>query len=1226
MLQIQKASAGSGKTFALTRQYITMLLGQRDESGRFRLYTGSDYGFLKPKAHGRILAITFTNKATQEMTTRIIKELSLLSDNEGRGSGHLEYLTKLYGADPHRISEAARRALADLLFNFSWFNVSTIDSFFQNVLRIFTRELDLPETFSLEIDDRYPVAVAIGEMLASINLPAATQDKETATRSRRLKSWLRSYMDSLIEDGSNANLLARSSRINRALTSTIASLRGESFKTNSRQILGYLSDHDRIGRFVRGLSGSLTRLKDSVVDAAAAFMSLEEAEWLPKGLRDDYLGKWAVGDFSFSPFGGSGRNTLPNAIQPEGKRHNKLPKGAVWSDDIDNLLIRVLRLGLSYFENEQFHTLLRRQIYLLGLFSEACRHIEEYCRENEAFLLGDTNSLLRNVICEAEAPFVYERIGYMINHFLIDEFQDTSEMQWDNLRPLVMESLSRDKDNLIIGDEKQCIYRFRNSNPELLGHKVETSVTDRFGQDKVNIGGISIDQNTNWRSSREVVMFNNSLFACLSRLADRGMAIPIATPTYSGLIQQVAPKNLDFHGFVKIIFGPEKDAVADAQSETTPDGIPAKGVSVWSEDDILRHLGREIDRQLSAGYRPRDIAVLVRTHAQGQAVISYLLDLMRDSQWRHGHIDIISSDALEISTSPAVQLVIGILRLTTTPQYVVDTTCTPENGQPVMKPNPEFLRNRLIHRYELSVFDETEVTDTDGLPVIGEDGEPIRRRLTPEEALMKAVAATAPLPGEPNPDPLQEQLDNESAKAGDMDCPSLLAITERIIRDYVPRESRRGEAAFLAAFQDLVAECEERGDSDVESFLKWWDSRGRYATLPAPEGIDAINVMTVHQSKGLEFGCVHIPFCSNALVKYDGEEWYRLDRDGFPGIAPEDVPPFLPLKNRASNAKIPMLAPQTERYAQMQMVDGLNVAYVAFTRAVSELTVYADPAAGRGETFATLLLEACRSLHTQALSSYGLSDEESRWVLPLVPLLSETPEGETLLTLGEPTAPLPGNTETKNAARPEMPGGSQAGGNLKKENDTIFYAGDSERPASFDVEIPYDTIMEEYRVERPPEMILPDDVEQQGVFDINDERHLGNFLHDALSRVRHLDDLPLAMERAAYRRAIPRHDWEPYLERLTRALGDPRVRPWFEDYTMLMNERPLTAPEGLRRPDRVVVIPSGEMVVIDYKFGQPRKKYRDQVRSYMGLLHQCGYSRLKGFLFHPLAGELIPVD
>jgi len=1200
-----------------------MLLGRRDDKGGYRLYGPGDYGFLKPKAHGSILAITFTNKATQEMTTRIVNELSLLAEDGGKRSGHLDYLRSLYGVSAERISEAAGRALADLLFNFSWFNVSTIDSFFQNVLRIFTRELDLPETFSLEIDDRYPVAVAIGEMLGSINLPPRSYDKETAGRMRLLKSWLKSYMDSLIEDGANANLLARSSKLNRALTSTISSLRGETFKTHSRVILDYLSDPSRIGRFATGMSASLIRQKDSVVEAAAGFMGLEEAEWLPKGLREDYIGRWAVGDFSFSPFAGSGRTTLPKALEPDGKRHNKLPKGAVWSDDIDNLLLRILRLGMGYFENELFYNLLRRQIYLLGLFSEACRHIEDYCRENEAFLLGDTNSLLRKVICETETPFVYERIGYMINHFLIDEFQDTSEMQWDNLRPLIVESMSRDKDNLIIGDEKQCIYRFRNSNPELLGSKVEAAIGRRFGDDKIRVGGTTIDQNTNWRSSLEVVMFNNSVFTGLARLVDRGMALPMATRTYSGLIQQVAPKNRDFHGYVKVVFGPEKDFIPDPLADLNPDGSPKPGHATWTQDDILRHLGREIDRQLSAGYHPRDIAVLVRTHIQGQAVISYLLDLMREQGWSHGHVDIISSDALEISTSPAVQLVIGILRLTTTPQYVVDTDREPEEGRPVMVPNPEFLRNRLIHRYELCVFDQTDVIGPDGNPVLDGDGAPMRRRLTPEEALMKAIAATAPLPGDPNPDPLQTRLDKESAKVGDMDCPSLFAITERIIRDYVPQESRRSDAAFLSAFQDLVVDFEEQGDTDVESFLKWWDGRGRYATLPAPDGMDAINVMTIHQSKGLEFGCVHLPFCSGQLVKYDGEDWYRLDREGFPGIDAEDVPPFIPLKNRAAYARIPMLASQIERYSQLQMVDGLNVAYVAFTRAVSELVVYADPSSPRGETFGTLLLEAARSFHSEAIASYGLGDEESRWVEPLVPYLAETDGGEMTLTLGEPT--VPGDrADTSASVGGKEP--SAVHGEAVEAPVSILHVGDHGRPASFDVEIPYDTILGEYRVERPAEMILPDDVEQQGVFDITDERHVGNFLHDALSKVRHLDDLPLAVERAAYRRAIPDREWRPYLDRLDMALRDPRVRPWFEDYRQLMTERPLTAPDGLRRPDRVVVMPSGEVIVIDYKFGLPRKKYRDQVRGYMALLSQCGYTRLRGYLFYPLTATLISVD
>ncbi len=1196
-----------------------MLLGQRDSNGRFRLYKAGDYGFLKPKAHGRILAITFTNKATQEMTVRIISELSLLAEDEGAQSGHMDYLRHIYGVPAAEISQTARMALADMLFNFSWFNVSTIDSFFQNVLRIFTRELDLPETFNLEIDDRYPVAVAIGAMLGSINIPPKGVDEQSAKRTRLLKSWLKSYMDSLIEEGTNANLLARSSRINRALTATISSLRGETFKRNSREILDYLSDPERIGRFARGMSSSLTRLKSEVTEAAAAFMSLEEAEWLPKGLRDDYLDRWARGDFSYSPLGGSGRSTLPKAIEPDGKRHNRLPKGAVWSDDVDNLLIRLLRLGMNYFENELLYGILRRQIYLLGLFSEACRHIEEYCRENEAFLLGDTNALLRKVICEVEAPFVYERIGHTINHFLIDEFQDTSEMQWDNLQPLVMESMARDQDNLIIGDEKQCIYRFRNSNPELLGSGVETSVIGRFGAGKVSVGGTTIDQNTNWRSSREIVIFNNSVFACLARLTDRGMATPMATATYAGLIQKVAPRNLDFHGYVKLIFGPEKAFIPDPSTDIGPDGSPVAGWDTWEQTDILRHLGQEIDRQLSSGYHPRDIAILVRTHSQGQAVISYLLDLMGQENWSHGHIDIMSSDALEISTSPAVQLVIGMLRLATTPQYIADTSgkSNPQGGAPAMVPNPAFLRNRLIHRYELCVFDQTEDTAPDGTALLDEQGVPLRRRLTPEEALMKAIAATTPLPGEPNPDPLQQRLDSESAKTEETDCPSLFATTERIILNYIPEESRREEAAFLAAFQDLVTDFEEQGGADIESFLKWWDGRGRHSTLPAPEGMDAINVMTIHQSKGLEFGCVHLPFCSNQLVKYDGEGWYRLDQEGFPGIQSEDVPPFIPLRHKSSYTKIPMLTQQAQQYAQTQIVDALNVAYVAFTRAVSELIVYADPSSGRGDSLATLLLEACRTLHSERLSSFSLTEEEQQWVMPLAGNLSESANGESLLTIGLPTI-ADSRTQADKAdtsKEAETP-----------DDRTLFYAGDPTRPASFNAEIPYEAILEEYRVERPADMVLPDDVEQQGVFDINNERHVGNFLHEALSKVRHLSDLPLAVERAAYRRAIPDHQWRPYLDRLAETLADPRVRPWYEDYESLMTERPLTASDGLRRPDRVVTMPTGEVIVIDYKFGQPRKKYRDQVRGYMALLHQCGYSDLRGFLFHPLTGEIISVD
>lgn len=1189
-----------------------MLLGQRVDREHFRLYRPEEYGFLKPKAHGRILAITFTNKATQEMTVRIIKELSLLANPGKRKSPYLKDLLKLFRTTEQELAASARRALADLLFNYSWFNVSTIDSFFQNVLHIFTRELDLPESFSLEISDTYPVAAAVGQMLSSINLPPRNQDRETATHIRHLKSWLKNYMETLLDSGTDSNLLARSSRLNSYLIGTISRLRGETFKANSKRILDYLSDPERPGRFVRALNEAQRHLRDRIVDASASFLDLEESTLLPKLLREDYLERWASGDFSYTPLG---RDTLPKALQPEGKRHNAPKKGLKWTEDIDAVLLRILEAGMKYFLNERFYSILRRQIYLLGLFSEACRHIDEYCRENEAFLLGDTNSLLRKVICEIEAPFVYERIGYTISHFLIDEFQDTSEMQWANLSPLVMESMSRGKDNLIIGDEKQCIYRFRNSNPELLGHKVQTNVSERFGEADITVRGTAIEDNTNWRSAPQIVKFNNSLFKILAEVVDESIgASTITRQTYSGIIQQVAEKNRDLPGYVKVLIGPERP-FSPEQRELVQGEAAEEPYETWTQDDILRKMAQEINRQLSAGYSPGDIAVLVYTHQQGEAVISYLLDFMRSEEWGHGHVEIMSSDALEISASPAVQLIIGLLRLMTTPQYVLDKDNPSIEGKENLVPNPEFLRNRLIHRFELSVFDQTEILDEEGNPMLDAKGEPQLRRLTPQEALRKAILATTPLPGEENQDPLQIRLDSETSKIGEMDCPSLFAITERIIRKYLPEESRRSEAAFLSAFQDLVLEFTERGESDAETFLKWWDSRGKYETLPAPDGMEAISVMTIHQSKGLEYDCVHIPFTSKTLVRYAGEEWYKLDPHGFPGVDPEDVPPFIPLVHSKTYMDIPMLTSQIQRYTIQQKVDNLNVAYVAFTRAVRELTVYVSPS-GNGEHLGKMLVESFLRLNSSAIGEFNLSGDELDWVMPLAPLVTELPRGERIIEIGAPTSPLC-------IIDPETPAEE-----VLCEGSPLTVTPPS--LPSFDAEIPYETVLSEYQTVRPAEMTLPADVEQQGVFDITDERHVGNFLHDALANVNTIGDLPRAMERAAYARALRPQQWRPYLMQLQNALSAPQVLPWFRDYQRVATERPLTAPDGVRRPDRIVWMPDGTIAVIDYKFGQPRRKYRDQVRNYMGLLSQCGFTNLRGYLLFPLAVApaplVIPVD
>lgn len=1199
MLQIKKASAGSGKTFTLARQYVTHLIGRRDrKTGRMTLYTPKDYGFLKPKAHARILAITFTNKATQEMTSRIIKELALLAvadNNPKKKSDHIDHLCKVYNADAHAVAESARRALTDLLFNFSSFNVSTIDAFFQSVLHVFTRELDLPEAFALEIDETYPVSVAVGDMMQMINLPTEVQSKERQHRLLHLKNWLVAYMESLIDNGRNANLLSKSSVVNRALIKTMTRLRGEEYKTHRKDISDYLSDPQRLDRFIAGLSKTLEIMRSRVHTESQAFMSRPEAKMIDMRFRSQYTEKWAVDDFSYDPLEGKRRETYFKRLNGE-KIHNAPQKGEEpWSADLVDLYLNLLQRGWEYFVVAKFFKILQNQIYILGLFSETERHIDEYCKTNEAFLLGDTNELLHKVITDTETPFVYERIGTTINHFLIDEFQDTSEMQWDNLAPLLRESLSREQYNLIIGDEKQCIYRFRNSKPELLGHEVQQEMSTTFGADAVEV---ITKENTNWRSKRNVVLFNNSLFQRLAVEVDSDMPTPMAVPTYASLIQEVCPKNQKpdkFPGYVKMLFGPMPTGTDSADSADDPKQPDAN--APWDNDKQLQLMIDEIDRQLSAGYRPKDICVLVRQHTEGEAVIDAILQTTADpkSGWRHGPIKIMSDDALEVSSSPSVQLIIGILRLCTTPQYVIDDNKTQEEAilEENRVPNPEYLRNRLIHRYELCRFDRTEEIGDDGNPVMGDDGMPVTRLLTPTEALQKALKATALHPGSPELDPLQKQLDAVVMEATEMDCPSIYAIVERIIKECLPSQSLSEDVPFISAFQDIVLDFEETGVTDIDSFLEWWDTKGRKVALPAPEGMDALSVMTIHQAKGLEVPCVHVPFCEQKLFKTDELRWYGLDKSKFPGIQKEDIPPYIPLIGNELFSMVPMLGGQYNRNKLTQIVDNLNIYYVAFTRAENELIIYSNPAAN-GEHFSGLMKRTLDKEDPQ------LDDPN---LIPLSPHWHVDAEtGASTFELGSPTV----------VYIPE-----------KKDEE-------EEAEANVATDVDYESFVENYPSNRPANMPLPDDAEEQGVFDPSNERHVGNFLHSALAHVRTVDQLPLAMERAAYRRALPEEYWRPILRTLQAALEDSRVKPWYEGFSRVHNERPLTSATGVRRPDRVIYHPDGSVTVVDYKFGSPTEKYRelyrDQVRDYMALLAECGFRNIRGYLFYPLAGKIFSAN
>lgn len=1278
MLHIKKASAGSGKTYSLTGKYLSMLLGERGEDGKMHLYGAGDYGFLKTKPHSRILAITFTNKSTAEMTARIISRLDELANATDRKRiDHRDDLCALYGCDDATLAAAARRALSDVLFNFSWFNVSTIDSFFQNVLRVFTRELDLPEDFSLELDEVSPVELAVGKLMSDINRPAYGLGAQERHARQLLSGWLQKYMEQYIDEGSNANLFLRGSSLQRQLIGDIARLRNEFFRRNYRDIKAYMDNPDAVEGFYRGMNDALKKRADEIRRVAEAFVGANDLSKMSKRLREQYLEAWSRGDFSYSVFDDKGklRTILPSAVPADNSPASldatfskRWTAKATPSPEDDAALVDILRLGLQYFYDESMYRTLRRQIYMLALFSAVGRRIEEYCREEDAFLLADTSQLLHSVICAEEVPFVYDRIGYNIRHFLIDEFQDTSEMQWDCLWPLVYNSLGEGNDNLIIGDEKQCIYRFRNSRPELLGSIVEEQIVDAFGltdaasrSEMIDVRGRRIADNTNFRSCRNVVVFNNSLFAAMVQVLDREFPDAGVGRTYSTLVQQVCDKHRDNPemgpGYVKVVFPPETgkekpdDKDAPEAGAGTPDeagtDAPEETAEIkWEKDTTsLRLMGEEIHRQLLAGYSPADIAVLVRSHDEGRKVIEFLLNLMHTPGWKCGKVDIVSSDALAISTSPAINLLVGILRLTTTPQYIQDYSRKPET--PEERENPEFLRNRLIHRYEVELARHTE----------------------PDEALRIAVEATSVrIPGTDDAQ-WQNVLADERGRRTDRECPNLYAMVEHIIGKFLSKELRDSEAAFITAFQDMVMEYEERGQADVEEFLDFWDNKGKYTTLPLPEGMAAITVTTIHKSKGLEYPCVHIPFLTRRMVDIRDMRWFELDRDAFPGIDPAVVPQYMPLKASTKLKQFPMFADAVNEMERTQLVDALNVAYVAFTRAGRELIIYADTnvnrpgADGKPSTMASLMFKAVEQLRDLGADDKAvdrLLDGEDRdraaemrpWLDGVGRYLDAEPKGRPVATplttgytglgddeqphycarvleYGAPTSPF---TEKKEA---------EAAAEAPREDafpkQVLEYTGDEGgRPKSFDASIPYDTVLEEYNVERPDEMLLASEQAEEMIYDTSDERGTGIFLHDVLARVRHIADLPGAMERQAYRYGVEERVWRGYLDRLTQAISAESVRPWFEEWEEVMNERPFTAATSLKRPDRIVVMPGGETVVIDYKFGAPYdadgrpshelKRYCEQVRDYMALLSACGYTPVTGYIFYPLKSLLIPVS
>lgn len=1180
MLNIHKASAGSGKTFALTQKYLELLLGEKNpETGRWRLRHASE------GAHRGILAITFTNKATQEMTRRIISQLAILAHREPGNpdakSDYEKYFLKLFHTDEATLAERASDMLDELLADFAFFHVSTIDAFFQNVLRIFAREVEMPDNFRLELDNSCTISLGINEMFSSLNYMRPA-DPLRHREHEWLSEWLTHQMIRRLEAGNPVNMLSRSSSAYSGLISTFKSLLNETFQINSKRITEYLDKVEYISAFEKALTEQERIKEQQLRKKAVALMQYGDFQYVNRYIKSA-VEAWAASEKK------EPTNTVIKAITELKSRFVAayLKKGV--SPDLDHAVADTCLTAVELQKIRDRNNVLVEAVTPLGLLGCLLRHISNFCKDNNVILLSNTNTLLREIINDDETPFVYERLGYYLHHFLIDEVQDTSCMQWENLRPLLMESMSHKHENLVIGDEKQCIYRFRNSDPSLFGHVIADDISEVYGDESIKCLGNAIEENNNWRSSAEVVKFNNSIFRSIASLTD-------TTGAYSNVIQQINPKRKkEIPGYVKLLFEPEQIEVDDDDTEPAAYNADDTGIENEKVSFTLQATLDEVDRMLTAGYHPGQIAILVHKHSQGEAIINKLLHCHEDPSWRHGPLEVKSTDAVSVGASPAVRMIIEILRLTQLPHTVTRIDVRP-NGEKkeIKEENPAYRRARLLYCYRYYLH--TEIEEDDGT----------RRLRNNSEALEAAVAALkreddaddTDLP--PGNASLKEIIEfarnatsgnaggNEADDNKTVTCLTLTAIVDKIISRYVNPDALERETAYLMAFQDLVYDFCSQGTSDIRSFLQWWDNGGHNSSLSSTSESDAVNVMTIHQSKGLEFPCVILPYCNAEMVKFSSAmrpnyQWMELDSADFPEIAAEVVPPMIPVDFRSSVTKVDVLAKETQRIMSEQIVDCLNVYYVAFTRAVNELVVICPKSGKRKKetskdndntgllNFDHLLRMAIENLTPQKISEPDFLDDESRgWVLPLSENLHDD-----ILEVGTPTVPV--GVEQKKEKMPVI-------------NLPIYCP---------DVNDNLVTLTEA-------------DIE---IFDYNMPRHRGDLLHRILSKVSHRDTLQRALRRITTRYHLSPQQIAECNEILTPAVNDPRVERWFEGYTKLYREQSIATAGTDRRPDRIVILDDGTVEIVDYKFGEDHPSYARQVRRYIALMRQAGYPCVKGYLW-----------
>ena len=1019
--KIYNASAGSGKTFTLAKAYLKILI-QSNSKDQFK----------------SILAITFTNKAVGEMKERIIDMLKSFSSEESLEAPHpmFEMICEELNIEPETLHQKSKHILKHIIHNYGAFDISTIDGFTHRVIRTFAHDLKLPMNFEVELDQERLLNEAVDSLISK------------AGTDKTLTKVLVDFAIEKADDDKSWDISYDFNKISKLLVNE-----NDLFAINSLK----KKTLDDFKNLKQQLSKEILQLEDEIVTTANTALTLIEES----GLQFD--------DFN--------RGSVPKHFEKLSQKDFYVGYEAAWQNDLieGNTLYpkRVSDIVASTIESIQsqvanyfvaskeaiFNIKLKKGFYRnitpLSVLNAIKNELDALKFDQNKMLISEFNTIISKEIKDQPTPFIYERLGEKFKHYFIDEFQDTSKMQWENLVPLLENALSAaNGTTMLVGDAKQAIYRWRGGEAEQF-IRLYNKIDNPF-----QLEAEVLPLGTNYRSAKAIIDFNNSFFEFLSETA-------FGEDVYADLFKKAKQHSHNAsEGYVNLNF-------LDVQKE---DGI----------HKLYAHQVLETIKQCQEnGFPLDDICVLIRKRKEGVAIANYL---------NENGIKITSSETLLLKNSNKVNFINSFLKL-------------------LIQPTNDSLKVEVLSYLakQNNIEDKHQFFTTY-----------LKKNLDEMFSELKQLGI---------------YIDKNQC----LQLP-LYELVEHVVRLF---DLNTESDAYLQFYLDVVLEFTQKQNSDVSGFINYFENKAEKLSVVTPENMNAVEIMTIHKSKGLEFPVVIFPYADlNIYRELEPKVWFPVDSNNYNGFGTlllnynKDVEHFGDTGNRIYNL----------HQSQLEL-DNINLLYVVLTRAVEQLYIISKK---------DISTKGIANEKTYAGMFINFLQQENKWT-----------DNQLIYRYGE----LNSNKKV-----------------IEKE-----IASD---PLKF-ISVP----KEAHNLNIVTKSGLLWDTQQEAAI----ER--GNLVHLILSKIKIIEDVDFAFNELLVSGEVTKNNSDELKTLVMEVLKHPKLEMYFQDDFRIYNERDIITNSGqLLRPDRLNINSKDEAIIIDYKTGEAKESHANQLNDYETVLNDMNFN------------------